>query len=645
MRLHPTPRALLIAACALATPAIARAQNGSTPGALQLYPTFHALGARLPYTGDANGNATARLEWRPSGAATWTAGVAMTRITASRWAGSVLWLAPDTPYEVRAVIDDPDGGATSAPVTLRTRHELPATPLRTLWVATTGNDANPGSSSQPLRTLQAAANLAQAGDQIRVRPGIYRETVDAVRSGTDTAPIQLVADQPGVIVDGSDPAYLSRTDWRADGGGVYSVPFAATTRLVCADSTQRLYHQATLADLQANANAVAQGWTVSAGRLYVKLEDGSSPNGHVMHVARLDNGVILDVSDWRVSGLEVRYFGVTSAASGIYLVGATGCEVSGNYVHTIGGKNIYLRVGAADNLIQANVARDPRIGSWPWAACKAHEEEQQGISNRGGRGNVIRSNTVHGTFDGIDAGGSDTDENVGADMDIDDNTITGVGDDAMEPEGMGAINVRVWRNRIDDVFSGMSTAPVYQGPMYILYNTFTNYRRGGLKLSLSGVGELWFVHNTLTSSVSGTPAVHPSGPYSNVHWRNNIMVGNGAGSVSDDAGESGTGCDFNGDLLFSNYPALFRWKGINYGTLAALRSATGFEAAGRSGDPMFMLASAGDYRLRAGSPAIDGALRMPGINDVFLGAAPDMGAWEFTPGGDVTPPNAITDLR
>jgi len=633
-----------IVVLALALPAVASAQNASTPGALQLYPTFQAIGARLPYTGDANGNATARLEWRLAGGA-WTAGMAMTRISGSRWAASVLWLTPDTDYEVRAVIDDPDGGGTSAATAVRTRHELPQAPTRTLWVATTGDDANPGSSTQPLRTIQAAVNLAQAGDQIRVRPGIYRETVDAARSGTAAAPIQLVADQAGVILDGSDPAYLSRTDWRAEGGGVYSVPFAAATRLVCADSTQRLYHQATLADLQAGTGGVPQGWTITGGRLYVRLEDGSAPNGHVMHVARLDQGVVLDMASWRVSGFEVRYYGLTTAAAGIYLAGATGCEVSGNHVHTIGGKNIYLRLGAADNLIQNNLARDPRIGTWPWAACKAHEEEQQGVSNRGGRGNVIRSNTIRGTFDGIDASGSDTDENLGADMDIDDNTVSGVCDDALEPEAMAGINVRVWRNRIDDVFSGISTAPVTQGPMYVVYNTFTNYRRGGIKLSLSGAGQVWFVHNTLTSTAAGSPAVHPSGPYSNVHWRNNVLVGNGSASVSDDAGESATGCDFDGDVIFSNYPALFRWKGVNYSTIAALRMATGFELSGRAGDPMFVSPATGDYRLRAGSPAIDGALRIPGINDSFLGAAPDMGAWEFTPAGDVTPPAPISDLR
>jgi hypothetical protein len=259
---------------------------------------------------------------------------------------------------------------------------------------------------------------------------------------------------------------------------------------------------------------------------------------------------------------------------------------------------------------------------------------------------VIRFNTVYGTFDGIDVAAGETDENVGADCDVEGNTIHDVADDAFEPETISGINVRILRNRADNVFSGMSIAPNYQGPTYVLFNTITNYRRGGFKFSLSGTGQTWICHNTLISTYPGSPAVHPSGPYSNIHFRNNILVGNGAASVSDDAGESLTGNDFDGDLIHSNYPALFRWKNVNYSTIVALRSATGFEANGRSGDPSFVAAASGDYRLGPGSPAIDGGLRLPGINDAFRGMAPDMGAIESDlPGVDTTPPASIRDLK
>lgn len=623
----------------------ALAQNASVPGPLELYPTLEAIGARLAYTGDANANATAWLEWRTAGATAWTPGMPMTRITNQRWAASVLWLAPGTAYEVRAVIEDADGGG-SVTGTATTRRDTPRAPTgRSWWVSPAGNDAAAGTSTAPLRTISAAAARVQPGEEIRVRPGVYYETVDPNTSGRADAPIWLVADAPGVILDGSDPALLSRTDWTNDGGGVFSVPFTGATRLVCADSLQRLYRQATLAALRANGNGITQGWVIEAGRLYVKLEDGSSPAGHVMHVARQDVGVYLDVSHWVVQGFEVRYYGTTSAASGIYLRAANGCAVMGNHVHTIGGKSVYLRVNSADNVIESNLLRDPRIGTWPWSATKAHEEEQQGVSHRGGRGNVIRRNVVRGIFDGIDVAAGETDENVGSDCDLSENLIKHCADDALEPETISGINVRVWKNEVDSVYSGMSIAPNYQGPTYVFYNTFTNYQRGGLKFSLSGTGQTFFYHNTLTSNWNGAPAVHPSGPYSNIHWRNNIMVGNNSASVSDDAGESQAGCSFDGDLIHSNYAALFRWKGVNYSTIAALRSALGFELNGRSGDPMFTSVTGRDLTLRLGSPAIDAAIRLPGVNDRYFGLGPDIGAHESGSGVDVTPPAAIIDLR
>jgi len=52
-----------------------------------------------------------------------------------------------------------------------------------LHVALTGSDTNPGTQAAPLRTIQAAANLAQAGDAITVHAGVYRERIAPPRGG------------------------------------------------------------------------------------------------------------------------------------------------------------------------------------------------------------------------------------------------------------------------------------------------------------------------------------------------------------------------------------------------------------------------------------------------------------------------------
>ena len=90
---------------------------------------------------------------------------------------------------------------------------------------------------------------------------------------------------------------------------------------------------------------------------------------------------------------------------------------------------------------------------------------------------------------------------------------------------------------------------------------------------------------------------------------------------------------------------MFRWKGVDYSTLSALRSGTGFEANGKSADPTFMASTSGDWRLKLGSPAIDAAIVIPGINDHYVGKGPDIGALEYSSTSDTVAPAPIYDLR
>ena len=54
---------------------------------------------------------------------------------------------------------------------------------RNYHVSVTGDDGNSGSVQQPLRTISAAARLAQPGDQVTVHAGTYRERVAPPRGG------------------------------------------------------------------------------------------------------------------------------------------------------------------------------------------------------------------------------------------------------------------------------------------------------------------------------------------------------------------------------------------------------------------------------------------------------------------------------
>jgi hypothetical protein len=98
-------------------------------------PTLENLGFEWFIQGDTNRNAAVAVAYREQGAADWREGMPLLRLDGERiyaqsrvdivapnmFAGSVLDLVPDTAYELRLRLSDPDGVAGSAERTLRVR--------------------------------------------------------------------------------------------------------------------------------------------------------------------------------------------------------------------------------------------------------------------------------------------------------------------------------------------------------------------------------------------------------------------------------------------------------------------------------------------------------------------------------------------
>lgn len=87
------------------------------------------------------------------------------------------------------------------------------------YVATTGNDSNPGTLASPFRTIQKAASVAAAGDTVYIRAGTYRETVTPANSGSSGNPITF---QPyngeTVTISGAEPVTAG---WTNHSGSIY----------------------------------------------------------------------------------------------------------------------------------------------------------------------------------------------------------------------------------------------------------------------------------------------------------------------------------------------------------------------------------------------------------------------------------------
>ena len=261
-----------------------------------------------------------------------------------------------------------------------------------------------------------------------------------------------------------------------------------------------------------------------------------------------------------------------------------------------------------------------------------------------GAGHVVAYNRLRNLGDGIHGHGAG---GLSA-SDIHNNDVEVATDDGIEAD-YADTNVRVYHNRIANVYSGISAQPSRGGPLYIFRNVIYNAVYSPFKLHNDTAGILLF-HNT--SVVAGIPwSIEPSGEtVSYVVTRNNLFLGGGGPALY----STGTmvRCDFDSDgygwpgsrgvgALLGGFA---QWNGVVYPSAASARRsgrlyrngaivlsqrghfASGLEVPGRA-DTRFQT-EAIDLRLKADSRAVDAGVPVANFNDGFA-AAPDLGCCEM----------------
>jgi hypothetical protein len=639
----------------------ASAANTVSLVTVETYGNYHAGGVVATVSGDENRNASAELQWRMAGEGSFRAGHPLTRVDATHFVGSLFWLTPGRQYEVQVQLFDPDGlaGSPAAAATLQTRPDILVEPSgRTLYVSPTGNDTSPGTDpGSPLRTIQRGANLAQPGDLVLIRPGVYRESVTVPRSGSGSQPIVFRGSAPGAILDGADGAIAAGVSWSGVGSGVYSYVAGFPTGHVVSDQG-RLYRYADLSALQGLGAGAPGGFYSDGTTLSVKFADGSSPAERTVQAARFEDGFSLNgVSHIRIENLEIRHYGAGDYGKGVYLRYSSSVAIRRCRIHEVEAAGVWIK-GGEMNLIEDNEIWDTSIFGWPWGFSKGSSAENSGVlfTDNVGRGNVVRRNTIHGTFNGIGpCGSSPPAGGMPSETDVYENLLFQHTDDGMEPEGYCS-NVRIWRNTIRDAHMVFAVAPAAPGPTYFVRNV--GYRFGSTRTSqqdgytasalkvnsgyATPVGPVFLYHNTFASEAPNTDAMALLNPgFSTfIKARNNILSATRYALYK----VNPVLLDWDWDGLFTTDPARFAyWQGTRYGNLGALQAGTGLELHGLAADPGFVNPASGDLTLAAGSPLIDRGVPIPGVNDGFNGQAPDLGAFERAT--DANRPLEPTGLR
>jgi parallel beta-helix repeat protein len=481
-----------------------------------------------------------------------------------------------------------------------------------------------------LRTIQHAVDRAEPGDEVLVRPGVYREAVTVRRSGTPAYPIRIRAAEPGVVLDGAERR-LARVDarrqWRHEGEGVYSASLTDHPGYVAADGA-RLYHYDTLDALRAGVEGLAGGWCydIASRRLYVALPGGGNPDEVSMQVARLPHAFLLDGARHVViEGFTIRFYGLNAFGKAILLLDASRCAIRGNRIENV-NRGIWVKGDARDNLIEGNTLHETSVSGWPGERVQGSDAEGAGITLTAGPGNVVRGNRIHGFWDGIVASswGDLANEGYGTDLDIYDNEVRAVGNRGLAFEGAG-INARFWGNRVHDARVGLALAPVAVGPCYAVRNAWSAFREAGVGIAGSP-GPCALLHNSAASAEPGARGIVTAGPWLNLALRNNAL--HVAGTPLDVA-FSPTSATLDFDALFSGNDApIARWDAAPFLTLTDFQVATGHEPNGLAADPGFLDPATGDLRPAPGSPLHDRGLVLPNINDDVADGLPDIGAIE-----------------
>ena len=424
----------------------------------------------------------------------------------------------------------------------------------------TCSPSGPGTEAAPYCTIAAAVAAHHvAGDSIVVKPGTYREQISIPGSGMAGNPFVIRAKDPGVLIEGAD-AFGSAAQWTPSTGTVFVAPSVGWSPVQVFVDGARL-----TPSTSAPASLPVKAFTwVSGQGLFVNL-GGDNPGVHATLVGRRSYGFTMFSKSWLViDGFEI----ARTESRGIYIQNpCTDLVIARNRVSFAGSYGIQT-VSGARIVFEENVVSD----------CSDHGI---GLIN-GANACVLRYNE---SFRNIDP-------------------------DARRANGiymLGSPNNVLYGNRLHD---NQDTGMQFNGGTNncIAYNnrSWNNGDHGYDHLNAAGtihVNDLAFGNFKDGFSIEG---VSP-----NSRLTNCIAVENGLTSDEfdlwvNDSSSVGFVSDYN---IFWNSTAQppFKFITTKYTTLAGYQAASGQDAHSTQANPQFTNGPAGDFRLLAGSPAIDAA--------------------------------------
>ena len=642
---------LFVAALLSAPTMAAQTVNATTPGDLWAEPpTLISLGFEWRIQGDENHNASVEVSYRKKGESQWRKAMPLVRSqheyigpsgparpdfhpdpmnypVPNMFAGSIFNLEPDTDYECRFVLADPDGvkGAATKTVTVHTRKEpVPAPGGHFYHVYPIGWE---GPKQEPA----------------------FTGLMEAYYQGAASSDFQ-----------GTYPARVVPGDTILVHAGVYM--------------SDRVRYQNGLPHPGYNALS-----TLFDGTYYLTAD--GTPDKPIVIKSAGDGEVIFDGNGaqtfFNMQGADYNYFeGMTFRNANLVfllgykdIVGSSGFTLKHSRLYNI-GRGVQDEWSGSKNITildNSFIGRhDPlHVVGWngEWLKRAGGYEELGGPNGSEygvkvyGQGHVVAYNYFANWHDGLDIstyGNPDGTPNeirdrVPVSIDFYNNDFINMGDNCIETDG-GAHNIRVFRNRCFDSTGGaLSATPLSGGPAYFFQNIVYNTTTAGVTKYGSAAGILTYQNTFIGDVRANAPSMY---------FANNLILSNTQGPIYAITTQTNySTSDYNGFRLNPGADHAFEWNTPpsdvaigpdsaivkrNYKTIADY-AASGLDKHSVTVDYNVFAKVAPpdrkdmekvyapedfDFTLVAGSVAIDAGTVLPTINDGYTGKAPDLGAFE-----------------
>jgi NPCBM/NEW2 domain/Right handed beta helix region len=469
---------------------------------------------------------------------------------------------------------------------------------RMLWVAPGGDDAGPGTRAEPWRTIQHAAESARPGDTVFVAGGTYAERVTIRVSGEAGRRITFAA-APGERV-------------RLDGSSL-EVPAERSAMIVIDSRRYVTVRGFEISGYRSDVSGrVPVGILVLGSADHIRVEDTfvhdlgtefEGRNGGDAHgIAVFGTATDDAIEDIEIVDNELANLSLGSSEALVVNGNVEDFLIEGNRVHDV--NNIAIDVigfegtapdptvdQARDGIVRSNTVWS--VDSYGNPAY-GNDRSADGIYIDGGRDVLVEANVIH-------------DVNIGIEV-------------ASEHAGRSARNVTVRNNVIYDA-------------------TAIGIAIGGYDRQRGSTEDCVIVNNTVVNT-DGVELLVQFDTRDNVIANNIFFAGPGHRFVENPYRENASNVvDHN--LYYSvdgRSEGTWEWKGREFHDFDSWSTKSGNDAAGFFADPLFTDPQSHDYRLRAGSPAVDAGALLPAAGAADLSGSPraqaggvDLGAFEVAP--------------